>query len=244
MRAITIKANVEEGILADDKVRVIKDYLKNTQIDPEIGIAFKGQDEKRKESQSFLIKAFVAALCLIMIILVTQFNSFYSAILILSAVVMSTIGVMIGLLVTGKPFGVVMNGIGVIALAGIVVNNNIILIDTYDRIVKKIKVSKEAILRSAAQRLRPVLLTPTTTVLGLIPMMLGINIDFISRQVSIGSPSMQWWSQLSTSIVFGLIFATILTLVVTPCALMVKGNVKAFLQKKKGVLARITKKMS
>ena len=157
---------------------------------------------------------------------------------------MSTIGVMIGLLVTGKPFGVVMNGIGVIALAGIVVNNNIILIDTYDRIVKKIKVSKEAILRSAAQRLRPVLLTTTTTVLGLIPMMLGINIDFISRQVSIGSPSMQWWSQLSTSIVFGLIFATILTLVVTPCALMVKGNVKAFLQKKKGVLARITKKMS
>ena len=137
-----------------------------------------------------------------------------------------------------------MNGIGVIALAGIVVNNNIILIDTYDRIVKEIKKSKDAILRSAAQRLRPVLLTTVTTVLGLIPMMLGVNIDFISRQVSIGSPSMQWWSQLSTSIVFGLIFATILTLIVTPCALMVKGNIRKFLQKKGGSLARLTQKRS
>ena len=244
LRAITIKANAEEGVLADNKVQEIKNYLQNTPLDPGVNIAFKGQDEKRKESQSFLIKAFLAALCLILIILVTQFNSFYSAVLILSAVVMSTIGVMIGLLITGKPFGVVMNGIGVIALAGIVVNNNIILIDTYDRIVKEIKKSKDAILRSAAQRLRPVLLTTVTTVLGLIPMMLGVNIDFISRQVSIGSPSMQWWSQLSTSIVFGLIFATILTLIVTPCALMLKGNVRKFLQKKGGSLARLAQKRS
>ncbi|MCH2677398.1 MAG: efflux RND transporter permease subunit [Alphaproteobacteria bacterium] len=244
LRAITIKANAEEGVLADNKVQEIKNYLQNTPLDPGVNIAFKGQDEKRKESQSFLIKAFLAALCLILIILVTQFNSFYSAVLILSAVVMSTIGVMIGLLITGKPFGIVMNGIGVIALAGIVVNNNIILIDTYDRIVKEIKKSKDAILRSAAQRLRPVLLTTVTTVLGLIPMMLGVNIDFISRQVSIGSPSMQWWSQLSTSIVFGLIFATILTLIVTPCALMVKGNVRKFLQKKGGSLARLAQKRS
>ena len=190
-----------------------------------------------------MIKAFLAALCLITIILVTQFNSFYSAVLILSAVVMSTIGVMIGLLITGKPFGVVMNGIGVIALAGIVVNNNIILIDTYDRIIKEIKISKEAILRSAAQRLRPVLLTTITTVLGLTPMMLGINIDFVSRQVSVGSPSMQWWSQLSTSIVFGLIFATVLTLVVTPCALMVKDNVRKTLLEKRNFLSRFAKKI-
>ena len=137
---------------------------------------------------------------------------------------MSTIGVMLGLLIIGQPFGIVMSGIGVIALAGIVVNNNIVLIDTYDRLKKTITNQKEAILRTGAQRLRPVLLTTVTTILGLMPMVLQLNIDFVQRTITHGAPSTQWWVQLSTAIVAGLAFATVLTLVVTPSALMVRAN--------------------
>ena len=170
------------------------------------------------------------------IILVTQFNSFYSAFLILTAVVMSTIGVFIGLLITQQAFGIVMSGIGVIALAGIVVNNNIVLIDTFDRLKQTTGSVREAILRTGAQRLRPVMLTTITTILGLMPMVLGLNINFVSREVSIGAPAMQWWSQLSTAIVFGLGFATILTLVVTPSALMVRANVRDWLNRRRDKL--------
>jgi multidrug efflux pump len=162
------------------------------------------------------------------LILVTQFNSFYQAFLILFAVVMSTVGVLIGLMATGSPFGIVMNGIGVIALAGIVVNNNIVLIDTYARLRQTIADPVEAVLRTGVQRLRPVMLTTATTILGLLPMMLGINIDFLSREVTQGAPSTQWWTQLSTSIVFGLSFATVLTLVVTPSALVLQANVSSW----------------
>ncbi len=161
------------------------------------------------------------------IILVTQFNSFHGAFLILSAVVMSTIGVMLGLLITDQPFGIVMSGIGVIALAGIVVNN-IVLIDTFDRLKKTAATPSEAILRTGAQRLRPVLLTSITTILGLMPMVLGVNIDLVGREIQIGAPSTQWWRQLSTAIVFGLTFATVLTLVVTPSALMLRVNLSAW----------------
>ncbi len=167
------------------------------------------------------------------IILVTQFNSFYSAFLILTAVVMSTIGVFIGLLITGQPFGIVMSGIGVIALAGIVVNNNIVLIDTFDRIHQSVHDPLEAILRTGAQRLRPVLLTTVTTILGLLPMVTRINIDFVTREITHGAPATQWWTQLATAIVFGLGFATVLTLVVTPSALMVRANVKDWMAERK-----------
>ena len=167
-----------------------------------------------------------------LMILLLQFNSFYSAFLILFAVVMSTAGVFIGLMVTAQPFGIVMSGVGVIALAGIVVNNNIILIDTFNFLRTKTSNIREAIIKTGAQRLRPVLLTTTTTVLGLLPMVTMTNIDFVTREVTRGSPDTQWWVQLSTAIVFGLIFATILTLVVTPSALMLKENVVNWYRKK------------
>jgi len=126
-----------------------------------------------------------------------------------------------------------MSGIGVIALAGIVVNNNIVLIDTFDRLRETVASPREAILRTGAQRLRPVLLTTVTTILGLMPMVLAMNIDFFSRTVQIGAPSTQWWRQLSTAIVFGLTFATLLTLVVTPSALMLRENVAAWRRRRK-----------
>ncbi len=233
-RVMTIKSDIAEGVLADDKVREAQAWLEGAAIDPRIEIAFKGEDEEQRKAEAFLGKAFTVALFIMAIILVTQFNSFYSALLILTAVVMSTIGVFIGLLVTGQPFGIVMGGIGVIALAGIVVNNNIVLIDTYDRLEKTAASAGEAILRTGCQRLRPVLLTTLTTMLGLTPMVFGVNINFVTREIAVGAPSSQWWTQLATAIVFGLGFATVLTLVVTPSTLMVRANVRTWRRRRAG----------
>ena len=227
-RAMTVKADIEEGVLADAMVAQLAAGIGEAALDPRIEVEFRGEREDQDEAARFLMQAFAVALFLMAIILVTQFNSFYSAFLILSAVVMSTIGVMIGLLVTGRPFGIVMSGIGVIALAGIVVNNNIVLIDTFDRLKKTVASPREAVLRTGAQRLRPVLLTTVTTILGLTPMVLQVNIDFFARSVQVGAPSTQWWVQLSSAIVFGLAFATMLTLIVTPSALMLRENVAAW----------------
>ena len=232
-RVMAVKADVKDGVLVDTKVAEIRDWIADAGFDPKLGIKFKGEDEEQKKAEAFLGKAFGVALFLMALILVTQFNSFYSAFLILSAVVMSTIGVFIGLLVTGQPFGIVMSGIGVIALAGIVVNNNIVLIDTFDRLREDATSVRDAILKTGAQRLRPVMLTTVTTILGLMPMVLGVNIDFVNRSVNVGAPSTQWWTQLSTAIVFGLAFATLLTLIMTPCALMLRGNVQDWRQRRR-----------
>lgn len=233
LRVMEVKSDVVEGILPNDQVKKVVAWLKTADLDPDIKVTFKGEDEEQKLAEQFLVKAFGVALFIMAVILVTQFNSFYSALLVLTAVIMSTIGVFIGLLVTEQPFGIVMGGIGVIALAGIVVNNNIVLIDTFDRLKETEQNVRDAILKTGAQRLRPVLLTTITTMLGLMPMVLGVNIDFVNRAVSIGAPAMQWWGQLSTAIVFGLGFATILTLVVTPSALMLRGNVSRWLQSRR-----------
>lgn len=226
-RVVTVSADVREGVLPNDIVEQIKYWLiEDKPFDDSIGVVFKGEDQEQEESKQFLFKAFIIALAVIFIILVTQFNSFYQAFLILSAVIFSSIGVLLGLLVMGQPFSIIMNGIGVIALAGIVVNNNIVLIDTYNHFIRDENLSiMDAVLRTCAQRLRPVLLTTITTVLGLLPMVLRVNIDFwpFSSQdsfITYGAPSTQWWSQLATSIVFGLSFATLLTLIVTPSFLV------------------------
>ncbi len=248
-RVITVQAELPPGVNTAAKVEQIKSWLAQNadKLDPEIDITFKGEDEKQNESQAFLMKAFMVALFMMAIILVTQFNSFYSALLILSAVIMSTIGVMIGLMVTGQPFGIIMSGVGVIALAGIIVNNNIVLIDTFDHLREKYGDTmdiKEIVLRTGAQRLRPVLLTTITTVIGLMPMVLQMNIDFASRTVSIGAPSTQWWVQLSTAVVFGLSFSTVLTLIVTPSALMLRENVSGGFVRLKGRIFTGQKKAS
>lgn len=228
-RSMTVKADLLPGILANPKLEEIESWLANEAgLDPRVQITFKGEDEEQKKASAFLGKAFAVALFLMAVILVTQFNRFYSAFLILTAVIMSTVGVMLGLLIIQQPFSVVMSGIGVIALAGIVVNNNIVLIDTFDRIVLTAKSPMEAIIRTGAQRLRPVLLTTTTTIFGLLPMVTRVNIDFVTREISVGAPSTQWWQQLATAIAFGLAFATILTMIVTPSLLMVRANVSGW----------------
>ena len=222
-RNLKIEAEVEDGVLVDDKVAEIRSWLAKAGLDPRIAVTFKGEDEEQRQAEAFLTKAFGAALFVMAIILVTQFNSFYQAFLILSAVLLSTVGVLLGLLITRQPFGIVMSGIGVIALAGIVVNNNIVLIDTYNILRRAGIAPVEAALRTGVLRLRPVLLTSITTILGLMPMVLGVNIDLIGRSVSVGGPSTQWWTQLATAVAGGLAFATVLTLVLTP-SLLVLGD--------------------
>ena len=223
-RIVFIRADVAEGVLVDDKVKRIKEWMKTANLPAGVDVTFKGEDEEQAAAQAFLLNAFAVALFIMAVILVTQFNSFYSGLLILSAVVMSTVGVLLGLMAIQEPFGIVMSGIGVIALAGIVVNNNIVLIDTYDFLAKREKDLRTAILKTGAQRLRPVMLTTITTILGLMPMVMQTNIDFITRDVSTGAPSTQWWVQLATAIVFGLAFATVLTLLVTPSLLMLRAR--------------------
>lgn len=233
-RVIKVQANTLPGVLADDKVREIREWLATADLDPEVDVRFKGADRDQQEAQAFLQKAFVSAIFLIAIILVAQFNSFYYVFLILTAVVMSTVGVFLGLIATGQTFGIVMTGIGVISLAGIVVGNNIVLIDTYARLRRQGTPPYEAVVRTGAQRLRPVALTTITTILGLLPMCFMVNIDLVARDVSIGAPSTQWWVQLSTAVAFGLTFATLLTLVVTPCLLMLQENVRAWRRRRAG----------
>ena len=238
MREITVRADVLPGVLASDKVREIEAWIASEGIDPRVEWTFRGEDEEQQQAQEFLSKAFGIALFVMALILVTQFNRFYSALLILSAVVLSTVGVLLGLLITRQPFGIVMSGIGVIALAGIVVNNNIVLIDTFDRLRRTVSDPLEAILRTGAQRLRPVILTTVTTICGLMPMVLQVNIDLFSREITTGAPSTQWWTQLATAVAFGLAFATLLTLVVTPCALMVRENYRSRAGRRRAVVSR------
>ena len=225
-RVVTIQANLIAGAQLLNELPILQKQLPSLGLHPSVDIDIKGQNEDQQESQEFLVNAFAIALFVMAMILVTQFNSFYQAFLILSAVLFSTVGVFLALLVVQKPFGIVMGGIGVISLAGIVVNNNIVLIDTYNVLRKEGYSVVDAILRTGAQRLRPVMLTTITTILGLLPMVLQMNLDFFERTIVFGAPSTQWWTQLATAIAGGLAFATILTLVLTPCLLVLRDKRK------------------
>ncbi|EHK0031959.1 multidrug efflux RND transporter permease subunit VmeK [Vibrio parahaemolyticus] len=219
-RVINIKADMVEGYNLALELPKIAAEMEQLGLPEGVEYKIRGQNEEQENSSAFLQNAFVVALGVMALILITQFNSFYQAFLILSAVLFSTVGVFAGLLIFQKPFGIIMSGIGVIALAGIVVNNNIVLIDTYNQMRKRGLDKAEAILRTGVQRLRPVLLTTITTILGLLPMVLEMNIDLVNQKVEFGAPSTQWWSQLATAVAGGLAFATVLTLVLTPCLLM------------------------
>ena len=219
-RVISVYADIKEGFNLALELPKVDEELRQLPLPASAEFKLRGQNEEQENSSAFLQSAFLVALVFMALILITQFNSFYQAFLILSAVLFSTVGVFAGLLIFQKPFGVIMSGIGVIALAGIVVNNNIVLIDTYNQLRRRGLEKREAILRTGVQRLRPVLLTTVTTILGLLPMVLEMNIDLINQTIEFGAPSTQWWSQLATAVAGGLAFATVLTLVLTPCLLM------------------------
>jgi len=220
-RTVTIKSDVEPGRQVDALLKTLQERMPET---PEgVTISFAGENEDQKQASDFLASAFVVAIGLMLLILVTQFNSLYQTLLILSAIVLSTAGVLLGLLLNGQSFGIVMVGMGIIALAGIVVNNNIILIDTYNQMRASGMDAYTAALETGCLRLRPVLLMAVTTILGLMPMVFGVNVDLLTPSLGVGAPSTQWWTQLSSAIAGGLAFATILTLLLTP-ALLVLGN--------------------
>ena len=219
MRVDTVTANLAEGINVAGVQKEVTDELAKVDFKGLVTWKLKGSDEEQAKAQSFLVSAFGAALFLIFAVLLTVFNRFSSVGLILSTILLSTIGVLLGLIIMGQAFGVVMTGIGIIALAGVVTNNNIVLIDTYDRLRREGLAVEEAIVKTCHERARPVLLTAITAILGVLPIAFAINLDFLSREVTYGAPSTQWWIQLSTAIVFGLAFATILTLIVTPASL-------------------------
>ena len=218
-RYFRVLAGVAEGMNAQEETAALMKWLE-TEADLPDGISWKftGDTENQAETKAFLGSAFLGALGLMFVILLAQFNSFYNSVLVLLAVVLSTTGVLIGMLVMGQAFSMIMTGTGVVALAGIVVNNNIVLIDTYDEF-KQYLPKLEAITRTAEARIRPVLLTTITTMAGLAPMMFGLSLDFINGGYSIDAPTALWWKQLATAVVFGLGIATVLTLVITPALL-------------------------
>ncbi len=218
-RVITVTSNVAEGVQTAVVQGQITEQLRATDFGGLVSWKLVGEDEERDNASSFLASAFGAAIFLIFAVLLAQFNKLSSVGLVLFSIVLSTIGVFIGLMVMGQPFGIIMTGMGIIALAGIVTNNNIVLIDTYDRLRREGVPVEEAILRTCRERARPVLLTAGAAILGVLPIAFGLNVNFVHQEVLYGAPSTQWWIQLSTAIVFGLGFATILTLVVTPAQL-------------------------
>ena len=219
-RVMTVSANVAEGVQTAKVQQEIAAELNKTDLGVGVTWKLKGEDEEREKAGAFLMGAFGTAIFLIFAILLAQFNRLTSVGLVLTAVVLSTIGVLLGLLIMGQPFGVVMTGIGIIANAGVIVNNNIVLIDTYDRLRREGVAAYDAVIETCRERARPVVLTAVTAILGVLPIAFGVNLDFLLREVAVGAPSTQWWISLSTAIVFGLGFATILTLIVTPAALM------------------------
>ncbi|BAT57764.1 multidrug resistance protein MdtC [Variibacter gotjawalensis] len=223
-RVMTLQANVPEGVQTAVIQQEIAAELSKGVLGSGVFWKLKGEDEEREKAGAFLMKAFGAAIFLIFAILLAQFNKLTSVGLVLTAVVLSTIGVLLGAMIMGQPFGVVMTGIGIIANAGVIVNNNIVLIDTYDRLRREGVAAYDAIMETCRERARPVVLTAVTAILGVLPIAFGMNIEFLHRELTIGAPATQWWISLSTAIVFGLGFATILTLIVTPAALMAIDN--------------------
>ena len=208
-------------VTPNERIEAITNWIETENPFPGVDWEWTGDAEDQEESAAFLQVGFSAALGLMFIILLAQFNSVYNAVLVLLAVVLSTTGVLIGMLVMDQPFSIIMTGTGIVALAGIVVNNNIVLIDTYQeysRYMPRI----EAIIRTAEARIRPVLLTTITTMAGLAPMMFGLSLDFFGGGYSVDSPTALWWKQLATAVVFGLGIATVLTLVFTPSMLALR----------------------
>lgn len=228
-RTITVSSEVIQGHPnnSNDILRIAAEKLKGLKLPPGYSISFTGEQEEQDEAQDFLSKAGVMAILLIALILVTQFNSVSLPFIILLSVVLSWIGVFLGLTVLGMPFGIIMTGVGVISLAGVVVNNSIVLIDYTEKLRRRGLEALEAVVQAGMTRLRPVLLTAITTILGLMPMVLGINIDFRDLEFNLKSESSVWWGPMATVVVFGLGVATMLTLVVVPVVYMMLNRMRS-----------------
>jgi len=240
-RFMYINADVAGDMLPAERVEALQASLAEQPLAQDVGISFAGENEDMAETGAFLSQAFSLSLLLMLVVLMVQFNSAWQAFVTMSAIILSTGGVMLGLWATAQPFGIVMSGLGVIALAGIVVNNNIVLIDTFNEYRSRGYGARDAAFRAGLVRFRPVLLTAVTTILGLLPMVFQLTIKITERDILVGAPSSQWWTQLSSTIAGGLAFATILTLVATPAMLVIGDRLGRFgglLSRKMGELFR------
>ncbi|MHC4561513.1 MAG: efflux RND transporter permease subunit [Planctomycetota bacterium] len=222
-RVITLTGRGRErGAEETRMVNAVKAVLADSQADgtlklpPSYAIKFAGKDEEQTKAFVFLLGAFVFACLLIVGILVLQFNTLSAPLIIMSTIALSTVGVMVGLIVCRIPFSVIMTGIGVISLAGVVVNNAIVLLDYTRQLQRRGRELIDAAIEAGTTRLRPVLLTAATTIMGLIPMATGVSFDFHEMTFSTKSESSQWWASMAIAVIFGLAFATMLTLVVVP----------------------------
>ena len=219
-RVYHVRANMKPNtIMANAEIAKLQTWIGQQGFPSDVRAAFGGSNQDQDESGTFLIIAAFMAMFLIAMVLLVLFNSFYHTFLILVAVIMAMIGALLGMVVMGQPFSFIMTGTGLLALAGIVVNHNIVLIDTFHRLRASGMEPIEAVIRSSAQRLRPVFLTTVTAIGGLLPMMFAVEIDFMARSVSIGGPTPMMWVQLSTAVIFGLAFSKAITLGLVPAML-------------------------
>jgi multidrug efflux pump len=224
VRVWLVRANVnlDQGFNVTERIGEISKWIQAQGLDRQVRIKFRGADEEQNESAQFLLIAFAMAMLAIGGILIVQFNNFWHALVILSAVVFSVFGALLGMLIMGQMFSVIMTGVGIVALIGVMVNHNIVLVDTFHHLLAAGFKPMDAIIRTGVQRMRPVLLTTWTAIFGLLPLMYKFDVDFFERQVHFGGPSSDWWVPLATAIVYGLAFSTLLTLFVTPAMLAIE----------------------
>jgi len=233
-RVVTISANAE-GRLGNEVLGDVINKLKGFKLPDGYTISYTGEQEEQQESQTFLGNAFIMSLLLIFFFIVIEFNSVRTPIIIMFSVLLSLIGVLIGLMVTQTPFGIVMTGIGVISLGGIVVRNAIVLLDFEKELEKRGLIREEAVVQSGIIRLRPVFLTAATTIAGLVPLTTGVDFDWRSLSWVIGGQNTAFWRPMGVAIIFGLATATFLTLVVVPVMFLALSNFRLKFWKKSEV---------
>jgi len=242
-RVLIVRANADDGYAGNLLLTELRDWIdartSDGTIPRSVEVNYLGADEENAEAGAFFGSAMLASLFMMAVILLWQFNNFWHVVLTLQAVVLSVVGVLLGVMLTFPYISILFLGTGVVTLAGIVVNNNIVLIDTFQRLRGLGMPVDEAIVRTAAQRLRPVMLTTITTIFGLLPMVFQLNADFAHGTLSIGGPASEWWVQLSAAVVWGLGFSTLLTLLLTPVLLGAPSRVAKLLRRLLGRPARI-----
>lgn len=233
-RVVSITANTF-GRNSNEVLLDVQQRLSELPLPSGYAINYSGEQEEQQKASAFLLKAFVGAVLLIMLVLISQFNSVLQTLIVMTSVVLSLTGVFLGLMLTATPFGIIMTGIGVISLAGVVVNNAIVLIDYINQLVKEGMELNTALIRAGTVRFRPVLLTAATTILGLLPMAIGVSFNFKTFSWEIGGESADWWGPMAVAVIYGLAFATLLTLVVVPVLYSLAESARTKFWRKKTV---------
>jgi multidrug efflux pump subunit AcrB/outer membrane protein TolC len=231
-RVVTVSANAADGYLpAKLLAEVQRRVSENVNVPSGYTVRYTGENEDQKEAQDFMVSALLAALFIISLILVTQFNSVMQPLIIVGSVMLSLIGVFLSLIISGAPFGVIMTGIAIISLAGIVVNNSIVLIDYINQLRERGFDKREAVVTAGLVRLRPVMLTAVTTVLGLVPIVIGVSIDFVNTKIAVGGQSVEMWGPMADAVTAGLMVATVLTLIVVPVLYSLFDDIGDFIRR-------------